>query len=131
MNAKRATHYIIQSQTWIGDLWGQITCYRPTFDKYLETRKRVLLDRFPKTCPQYVRDYANAYESAYFKIHTVKMLYAHEYEGKAYFSWNALPEAGRELFRQNKGQSAHVWPGPECVDGVEFTKLKMWGELKV
>jgi hypothetical protein len=131
MNSKRATHYIIQSQTWIADLWGAVTSYKGTFDKYLEMRQRILYDRFPKTVPQYVKAYAQAYESAYYKLHTIKMLYTHEYEGNAYFKWDSLPEAGKELFRQHKGKSAHVWPGPECVDGVAFTELKMWGELKV
>lgn len=128
MNTKRSTYYLIESRTWVSSLWGSVLAYRVTFDRYLEMKREMLIERFPKSVPQYVRDQAHAYETAFYHIHTSKMRYAHEYDGRAYFCWDALPEAGKQLFRKKKGRSAHVWPGPECVNGAPIESLRPWGE---
>lgn len=129
MKSDYARKHLSDGQTRISDLWGMVTCYHMAFADYLVARERVF-SRLPKTVPGWVRDQLRAYERAYYDIHTRKMAYAHAWDGLAYFSWDTLPEAGKQAFRDGKGVSAHVWPTPDAKNGAPIPSLRAWGEWK-
>jgi hypothetical protein len=113
--------------------WFDVRKSRCTFEQYL-ARSKSMQERLDyqgrKNLPNWRREALNAFNDGFYVLNQWEKVWVHSFAGRAYIGWDALPEAGKEEFRQNRGVSNHVWPGPEVVNGALITSLAPWGEWK-
>lgn len=70
----------------------------------------------------------HAYGDAFYQLNAWEKVYIHAHAGHAYLSFTDLPAEAQLTFSAS-GLSAHVWQGPEVVNGAPLASLKFWGEL--
>lgn len=117
--------------------WFDVRKSRCTFAEYLK-RAQAMRERLERQgrakLPFYRREALHAFDDGFYALNQWEKVWVHAYDGKAFIGWDALPEAGKEIFRASancgEGLSVHVWPGPEVVNGAPIASLALWGELK-
>lgn len=115
--------------------WVDVRKTRCTFEEYLrraqEMRQRLVWQGREKL-PDYKSFALDSYNDALYTQNAFEKVWVHVHDGRAYLSWDSLPEAGKEATRKAIGDhqlSGHVWAGPEVVDGALLSTLKPWSKF--